>query len=201
MMHKHRNQRLVCFSIVLVLGALMPACGGGGSDNGGGNMGALVATFTPAATPGTMSMAASTSGASFSIQVQVTDVNDFYGAGFHVTFNPASAQFVGFSSSGTVLPGTPGTTLSFNAVLDSPGDVKAYGWITDPAQPAGVDVVGTATLMTLNFTATAATSNNPFGFGTMADRVVKVCPTQGGSCSDMTEPPLTWSGGTMTASQ
>lgn len=200
MMQQPRIQRLVCLSVVLVLGALMPACGGGGSDNGGGgnNMGPLVATFTPAASPGTISMAGSTSGATFSIQVQVTNVNDFAGAGFHVTFDSTSAQFVGFSSAGTVLTGF---TTIFDAVLEGPGDVKAYGYYADASQPAGVDVAGTATLMTLNFMATASTSNNSFAFGTSAGRVVKICPTQGGACSNMTEPPLTWSGGTMTASR
>ena len=196
-----RTYELLCVSVVLALGALMPACGGGGGDDGGGggNGGAsLVATFTPAATPGTISMAGSSAGANFSIQVQVTDVNDFFGAGFHVTFDPASAQFVGFSSSGSVLPGS---AVDFDAVLEGPGDVKAYGWITDTNQPAGVDVVGTGTLMTLNFQATAATSNNPFAFGTSANRVVKVCPTQGQACNDLTEPPLSWSGGTLTASR
>jgi hypothetical protein len=201
MMKQRRNHRFLCFSLVLVLGALLPACGGGGGDGGGdNNMGPLIARFTPAATPGTISMAGSAAGASFSIQVQVTNVNDFFGAGFRVTFDSASAQFVGFSSAGSFLTG-PAT--DFDAVINpaNAGEVIAYGTIQDLNQSAGIDVAGTATLMTLNFQATAATSSNAFAFGTAANRVVTVCPTMGGACSDLTEPPLTWTGGTMSASR
>jgi hypothetical protein len=66
---------------------------------------------------------------------------------------------------------------------------------------AGIDITGTQLLTTLNFTATAVTSNNPFTFGTAAERVVTTCPAPPGACSDVPDASLTWSGGTMTATR
>lgn len=202
-MKQSTHHRLLCFALVLALGALMPACGGGGSDDGGGGTTPLVATFTPTtATPGanTINMAGSSSGQNFSVVVQVTGVSDFFGAAFHVTFNPASAQFVGFSSNGSVLSGV---ATDFDAVLSpgNAGEVIAYATIQDVNQSPGIDVGGTATLMTLNFRATNTTSGNPFAFGTAANRQVQICPTQGGACNVLAEPPLSWVGGTLTATR
>jgi len=198
-----RNHRLLSFALVLVLGALLPACGGGGSDDGGNNMGPLTATFTPSnANPGasTISMTGSAAGQSFSVVVQVTGINDFAGAAFRVTFDPATAQFMGFSSNGSFLTGV---ATDFDAVINptNSGEVLAYATIQDMGQVAGIDVPATATLMTLNFQATNTTSNNPFAFGSAADRSVTVCPTQGGACNSGVAPTLTWSGGTMSAAR
>lgn len=202
MMQQPRKHRLLCFALILALGALMPACGGGGSDPDD-NTSPLVATFTPSnTTPGasTINMTGSSAGQNFSVVVQVTGISDFFGAAFRVTFNSGSAQFVGFSSNGSFLTGV---ATDFDAVINpaNAGEVIAYGTIQDVSQSAGIDVAGTATLMTLNFRATASTSANPFAFGTAANRVVKICPTQSGACNNLAEPPLTWSGGTLTASR
>jgi hypothetical protein len=197
-----RNPRLLTLLLVLALGALAPACGGGGSDDGGGNnMGPLNATFTPGntnPTPSTISMSGSAAGQSFSIVVQVTGVNDFFGTGFRVTFDPASAQFVGFSSAGSFLTGV-GTSFDADVNPTNAGEVIVVATIQDATQPAGIDVAATATLITLNFQATNTTSNNPFAFA--ASRNVTVCPTQGGACNPGIAPTLTWSGGTMTATR
>jgi hypothetical protein len=197
-----RNPRLLTLLLVLALGALAPACGGGGGDGGGGgNMNPLSATFTPGntnPTANTISMTGSAAGQNFSVVVQVTGLNDFFGTGFRVTFDPATAQFVGFSSTGSFLTGV-GT--AFNAVVNptNSGEVIVSATIQDTSQPAGIDVGATATLITLNFKATNTTSNNPFAFG--ASRNVTVCPTQGGACNPGIAPTLTWSGGTMTATR
>ena len=198
-----RNPRLLTLVLVLALGALAPACGGGGGDGGGGggNMNPLSATFTPSnptPTANTISMAGSAAGQNFSVVVQVTGVNDFFGTGFRVTFDPATAQFVGFSSAGSFLTGV-GTFFDADVNPTNAGEVIVAATIQDQSQPAGIDVAGTATLITLNFQATNTTSNNTFAFG--ASRNVTVCPTQGGACNPGIAPTLTWSGGMMTASR
>ena len=196
------DSRLLTLLLVLALGALAPACGGGGGDGGGGgNMNPLSATFTPGNTnpaANTISMAGSAAGQNFSVVVQVTGVNDFFGTGFRVTFDPATAQFVGFSSAGSFLTGV-GTDFRAAVNPTNSGEVIVAATIQDASMPAGIDVGATATLITLNFQATNTTSNNPFAFG--ASRNVTVCPTQGGACNAGIAPTLMWSGGTMTATR
>jgi len=197
-MNRIHIDRTAYFALVtlLALGAL--ACGGGGGGGVTPLPGPLTATFTPSnSNPGamTISMDGSASGANFSVRVNVTDIPDFFGTGFRVTFNPASAQFAGFTSTGSVLEGQPAT--DFQAQLQGGNEV----WVdaTLVGQVQGVNVVGTQLLLTLNFRATAATANNPFGFDTAATRVVETCPAPPAGCSDVPEAQLTWSGGSLSA--
>ena len=76
--------RLTCAALIVAFGMLMPACGGGGSDSGGGVTNPLVARFTPDdQNPGaqTIAMAGSSAGSNVAVEVQVTDLDNFGGAG------------------------------------------------------------------------------------------------------------------------
>ncbi len=203
-MNKQNNLfRVWSVALILVLGALMPACGGGGSSGPPAPpVGPLTARFTPSnANPGadTINMTGTSSGANFSIRINVTDVQDFFGAGFRVSFNPASARFVGFTPTGSFLEGLAVNT-ELGAVINpaNNAEVLVTATIQDNTQPPGVDVTGTRLLITLNFQATTTVASNPFNFVNPME--VQECPTQGGACSEISGM-LTWSGGTMSASR
>jgi hypothetical protein len=130
-----------------------------------------------------------TSGNVFTIRIAVKDVADFFGASFHVTYDPASAAFDSASSSGSFLIGG-GVGTSFNAAVVVPGDlaVVATRLQNGPGTVPGVDVTD-GTLVVLTFRATAATSGNTFGFG---------APREADG-PDGTRLTVLWSGGTLTA--
>ena len=197
--------RLTCAALIMTFGMLMPACGGGGSDNGGGVTNPLVATFTPTTpNPGanTIGMAGTTAGSNVAVEIQVTDMSDFFGAGFRVTYDPATLNFTGFSAAGSLLDNHPGNT-DFNAQeLDAgnPGTLLVLATIQDAGQPQGLDVVGTAKLITLNFqaTTTIGAPGNAIAFADPKD--VQACPVQGGACNEVSGA-LAWPGGSVTASR
>ncbi|HXV77593.1 MAG TPA: hypothetical protein VD788_14870 [Candidatus Polarisedimenticolaceae bacterium] len=195
--------RTLCLGAVLLTGTLASACGGGGSSGGGGGgMGNLVATFVagnPAPGANTISLApGGSNGASFSVVVQITGRNDLLSAAFHVTYDPAVAEFVGFSSAGSFLTSN-GDDLFFDAELDQgmPGEVKVIAAITDE-RPPGVDFVGTQTLITLNFMALTTAQNSAFGFAGPDDTEFHICPTQDGECTTTN---MNQSGGFLNATQ
>ncbi len=199
-MNRNLLHRTPGVALIVAFAVAAFACGGGGG--GGGNPpAALIASFTPGnATPGanTLSMTATTAGAAFSVQVNVTGINDFFGAGFRVNFDPVTASFSGFSSAGSLL-GTGAGTTEFQADLVSPGEIAVAA--TLQGQLAGIDVAATQLLITLNFTATAVTPANQLTFGTAAERLVTTCPAPPAACTDVPDANLTWSGGTMTATR
>ena len=186
-------------ALVVALAVSAFACGGGGG--GGGSTQPLVAAFAAAnANPGanTLSMTGQTNGTSaFSVRVNATGIADFFGTGFRLNFDPATAAFNGFTAAGSILGSGAGT--SFQAELVAPGEVAVAATLQGQVQ--GTDITTTQLLITLNFTATAVTSNNPFTFGVAAERLVTTCPAPPGACTDVPDANLTWSGGTMTASR
>ena len=176
-------------ALVVSAGLLLsPACGGSDDEPAIGEV-----AFTPLApTPGSGSItmqAGGTSGEVFQIRVAVKDVANFFGASFHVTYNPASAAFESSSSSGSFLIGG-GVGTSFNAALVAPGDLAV---VATRLQNGAGTVPGVAVvegdLVVLTFRATAVTSGNVFGFG--APREV--------DAPDGTRLTVLWSGGTLTA--
>lgn len=190
--------RMACYLLLVSLSALSFACGGGGGGGGNGGVGPLVATFTGSnASPGanTISMAGTSAGANFSVQVRVTDLNQFFGTAFRVTYNPATVTFNGFSDTGTLLTGA---ATDIDAVQLSAGVIGVNA--TFQQQVEGVDVVGTELLLTLNFTATGAVAGNAFTFDTSATREVQTCPAPPNACTMVPDGNLTWSGGTLVAS-
>lgn len=198
--------RLTCVALIVAFGMLMPACGGGGSDDGGGGVTRpLTASFTPEnANPGadTIGMAGATAGSNVSVEIQVSDIDDFFGAGFRVTYDPTTVDFAGFDAVGSLLEDHAGNTEIDARELDlgNPGTILVTATIQDAAQPAGIDVVGIRKLLTLNFqaTTTIAAPGNPIAFADPRD--VQICAVQGGACNEVSGA-LAWPGGAIRASR
>ena len=98
-----RPSHPLLFTVVLT-GLVLASCGGGGGNVTGGMMGSgLTAAFTPAQTmPGANSVSMSAGTAlddTFQVDVRVTDIVNFFGAAFRVTFDSASAEFLSFDDS------------------------------------------------------------------------------------------------------
>jgi hypothetical protein len=198
---KKRLFWLATVSMVLLAGVTSPGCGGGGGDPVAPP--GLNATWTPDnAAPGAMTLSmgtGSSSGADFSFPVQVTGIDDFFGAAFRVSFDSSTAGFAGYSANGSVID-DGGATVLINAVLGAPGEVfinatrqQGAGGVYVP----GVDVGATATLITLNFRATVATQQ-PNNF-TFTNREVQTCNDGTEVCDPVPDANLTWSGGSMQA--
>jgi len=150
--------------------------------------------FEPDAPSGDMHMAAgAVDGPVFDIEIKVNDVADFYGAAFHVSFDPDSVDFSSFDTTGSLILGH-GAGTYFNAVPIVPGEVAVAASLLGSV--AGVPAAN-GLLITLRFVATATTPSNPFAFTPEASRQVTVCPTAVGSCTDVAGT-LVWSGGTLT---
>lgn len=198
--------RLTCAALIVAFGMLMPACGGGGSDDGGGGVtNPLAANFTPEnANPGadTIGMAGQTAGSNVAVEIQVTSIDNFFGAGFRVTYDPDTVNFTGFDGVGSLLEDHAGNTEIDARELDmgNPGTIIVTATIQDAAQPAGIDVAGTRKLVTLNFqaTTTIAAPGNAIAFGNPRD--VQICAVQGGACNEVSGA-LAWPGGTIRASR
>lgn len=186
---------------VLVGCAAALACGGGGGGGGVVVPPGLTAAFDGSndnPTGQTLSMQQGTaSGDTFSVQVLVTDINAFFGAGFRVTYNASSVTYTGVSSANSFID-TGGVTTIFQVQQLSPGTLIVTA-TRQGSSVAGVNSGQEALLVTLNFRATAATSGNTFGFGTAATRQVTVCPTAGQQCTNPADGTITWSGGTLVA--
>jgi len=105
------------------------------------------------------------SGDMFSICIRVTDVTGFFGTGFHVAFQPASAVYVSNDSSRSFLRET-GVSTFFNATIVSPGDlaVSATRLQNGAGSVPGVNVES-GDVIVLNFRASASTAGNTFSFG------------------------------------
>jgi hypothetical protein len=194
--------RLNCVALIVAFGMLMPACGGGGSS-GGGVTNPLTASFTPDnLNPGanTISMAGASAGANVSVSIQVTGINDFFGAGFRVTYNPATVNFTGYDATGSLLNAYAGGKDINAQELDpsNRGTIIVVATIQDASQPAGLDVVGTQTLIKLNFQATTTTASNPIDFAAPQD--VQICAVQGQAGNEVSGA-LSWDGGAIRASR
>jgi hypothetical protein len=136
----------------------------------------------------------------FQIEIRVTTIDDFFGAGFHVRFNsplPASASFLGFTP-GTIFQAAcvaPACQTDFDVEVISAQELAVVA--TMQGNVAGVDNAS-GLLMTLSFEAVAETPGNGFTFEPIASRSVKRCPPPAGSACTNIEGTLTWSGGTLT---
>jgi len=205
-----RPTSTLCLSIVL-LALCAASCGSGGGNVPGGMMGGLLtATFTPDnATPGMNSISMQTGTElddTFQIIVRVTDIVDFFGAAFRITFDSASAEFLSFDGSTSFLDGT-GAVVDIRATVD-PGNSGTV-FVVATLQNSITYVQGLTpaapddTLLILTFRATDPTAGNAFTFGTVMNREVTTCEfwdmivAQPG-CPEISAT-VTWDGGTMTA--
>lgn len=211
---------------VLLGGMCLVACGGGG-----GNVpvigGQVTATFTPSnPAPGanSISMQAGTApNDMFQIEVYVTNIVDFFGTGFRIVFDSATAEFVSFDDSMSFLFNHPELITPPPPPLTAPA-INTLA-VADPADPGSVLVVATLQntfgytpgftftppdpdgdqlLLVLTFRATDPTAGNAFTFGTAMTREVQTCeprPAIGPTpdCIMVPDGNLTWNGGTMTA--
>lgn len=140
----------------------------------------------------------STSGNNFTVPIQVTGINDFFGATFLIAFDPTSASYVSFSSTGSVID-DGGATVIIYAAPSAPGELQVTA--TRQQEPGGTYVPGvnigvTSTLITLNFRATAAVTSNSFTF---TNREIQTCNDATQTCTPVPDASLTWSGGSMRA--
>lgn len=136
-------------------------CGGGGSGDGdgdptGGGSSTVVASFladktTPAAGDVTL-QEGSKSGNSVTVLVNVTGVNDIYGASFDVDFDPTKVEYVGFSGGNVLESGSHSPQYS---VGGNPSAGRLVVYASRVGSVAGVDVAGTGLLMRLTFRAKA----------------------------------------------
>lgn len=133
-------------------------------------------------------------GSTFDIEIRVADIDDFYGAAFHVSFDPESVEFARYDSAGSILLGQ-GSGTSFHASPIVPGEPAVAASLL--GQTAGIpDANGL--LLTLCFNVTAGGASSVFTFGPEASRKVTICPTAGQAC-DYVADVLIWTGGALVA--
>jgi len=201
MKRRASTPRSVLLILALLGCAAAMACGGGGGGGGGTLPPGISATFTattpsPSGTAITMQPGTS-SGADFSVQIRVDSINNFFGAGFRVTYNPANVSFMDFSVANSFISGT-GVTTQFLATPLSAGTLAVTA-TRQGANEVGVDSGTQALLITLNFRATSAAGANAFAFGSAATREVVSCATAGQACTTVSDASIAWSGGTLVA--
>jgi hypothetical protein len=184
--------------------ALPLACGGGGG--GFVPQEGLTVTFTPdAIPPGTMAIGMgqpTVIGESFQVPIVVRGIDNFFGAAFHVNFDPDTARFLEYvdEAGEDYFIEEIGVTVLINAVSGGNGAVfvtatRQHGLdleYVSGATPAAPDNV----LIVLNFRATGATAANAFTF---SDQEVRACDDGTETCPIVNPIDLTWSGGTMVA--
>jgi len=138
-----------------VVAVAWTGCGSGGSDDGNpsdGGSSTVAASFVadePAPAAGDVTLQeGSKSANTVSVLVNVTGVNDVYGASFDVEFDPTKVEYVGHSA-GNVLES--GSHKPQYLVGGSPGNGRIVVFASRVGAVAGVDVAGTGTLMRLSF--------------------------------------------------
>src|SRR5262245_51201628 len=140
------------------LARTVASVGCGGSDDNTTSSTAPVGIFTPdTPTPADGSITllqGTTSGASVNVRVTVTQVANFFGAGFRIDYDPTALSFGGMDSSSSFLRTgvTDPNQLYFSAdSANSPGQIVITATRAYPATPAPAGP--TADLVILNFVA------------------------------------------------
>ena len=181
---------MVTLMILLIPAAV--ACGGGSSSdsviNGGGGSSSI--GFNPSEpAPGANTVALGTdspSGDAVSLDVNVTDTQDVYGASFRVQFDPSLITFLGWRRGSVLERGGHVPTYTINQAV--PGEI-VVGISRNGDVPA-VDVTGSEPLVVLDFRMTrAGTSEVVFSAAELYD----------GSLPPQQIPGLAWFGGTLYA--
>lgn len=190
--------------VIAIVCALSLACGGGGG--GFVPQEGLTVTFTPDTPPPgnmTISMGQPTViGESFQVPIVVRNIDNFFGAAFHVNFDAATARFLGFVDelSTDYFIEEIGVTVQIDAVSGGNGVVLVTA--TRQQGAGGLYVSGVSpvipdnVLIILNFRATGATAGNAFTF---SNQEVRACNDATETCPVVNPVDLTWSGGTMVA--
>ena len=179
-------------------------CGGGGNDSTTSST-APVAIFTadtPTPANGSVTLLqGTTSGASVNVRVTVTQVANFFGAGFRITYDPTALLFNGMDHSTSLLNAgiTDTSQLYFSAdSANHPGEIVITATRLYPATP--LPAAPTADLVILNFVARLAIAPNAevgrLDFGAPANNQVCDGTVSGTGCGAIT---VTWSGGGVSA--
>jgi hypothetical protein len=183
--------------LLLILLTASLACGGGGGgggsesssvSGGGGGSGSLTAFFSPDnVAPGadSVTMAEGTlSGNRVTVDVNVTDTNNVYGAAFDITFDNSMMQFDSWSPGNLLESGghTP------NYIVDQPTGGRLVVAASRVGGVSPVNAVGSRALIRLTFRATQpGTGIVAFQNGTIQDDTPQDLPN------------LTWDGGSVGA--
>lgn len=187
--------------VILAMLALIGFGCGGGSDGGTTISTGLTATFVASDTtpdPQSITMQPSfQSGAVFHVVIRVTDVQDFFGAAFHVTYDTTKVRFDLLDSSTSFLRDggiDPVNNLNFTFLAQSGNIAITATRVQDSSGTiTGVDVPATGRdLLILEFHALAVTGSASSGISFADPR--EVCDSTQPVCTPIT---VTWSGGSV----
>jgi hypothetical protein len=202
--HRSLSRSAATLFVIAAYFALTAVAVGCGSDNNTTtSTTTAVASFAPDDNPpanGSITLlSGTTSGASVNVRVTVTEVPNFFGAAFRISYNPTALLFNGMDSSSSFLRAgvTDPSQLYFSAdAANSPGEVVITATRFSPAVP--VPVTATSDLVILNFVARLAIAP-----GATVGRLDFADPKQacdgsvvGTGCGPIT---VTWSGGGVSA--
>jgi hypothetical protein len=208
-MNPHRTMTRFLATVLVVMAYLALAvasvgCGGGNDSTTSST--APVGIFTPdtpvPADGSVTLLQGTTSGASVNVRVTVTQVDNFFGAAFRITYDPAALLFNGMDHSTSLLnAGITDTSSQLLFIADSansPGEIVITATRLFPATP--LPAAPTADLVILNFVARLAIAP-----GAEVGRLDFGDPTHNQVCDGTVSPPgcgaiaVTWSGGGISA--
>jgi hypothetical protein len=175
-------------------------CGGGGGSDSPPTNPALTASFaadteSPAAGDVTLQPGGS-AGATFSVDVMFTDIDDVFGATVNLGYDPDVLRFDGASFASTFMTGGgAGSAVLQAPSQDSSGTIRLFAGRVSP--DPGVNVVGTEPMVRLTFTAVRRASSSAL---TLNGANVEVCSSQPDpdpACAANGEISVSSSGGTV----
>jgi len=187
--------------VILAMLALVAFGCGGGNDSGGGTISSgLTADFVASdSTPDPQSITmqqALESGSVFHVAIRVTDVQDFFGAAFHVTYDTTKVHFDLLDSSTSFLRdgGIDPNDLDFTYLAQSGNiAITATRKQNQTGTVTGIDVPATGRdLLVLDFHAVATTLSASSGISFADPR--EVCDSTQPVCTPIT---VTWAGGSV----
>ena len=186
------NRKIWSMMLMLVLGVLpLLSCSDDDDDSPTGGSGVFSATFTPDSgtpPPNSISMQpASSSGPSFTVNIDVTEVTDLYGVSYTLVWSPGILQYTGASDQASHLA-EGGVTTSFQVALENGVQGRLVVGHTRVGQVSGVS--GSGTLHSLSFRGVAG-GNTRLDFSglRLADSTGAVIQsiTQSGGSATVTE--------------
>jgi hypothetical protein len=205
--HRRMTRFMATVLVVATYAALTVASVGCGSNKNSTTTTttAVVASFTPdTPTPADGSITllqGTTSGASVNVRVTVTQVANFFGAGFRIKYDPTALLFNGMDSSTSLLNAGVTDTSQLFFLADSantPGEIVITATRFPPATP--LPAAPTADLVILNFVArlaiAPAATVGRLDFGDPAHNQVCDGTVAPPDCGAIT---VTWSGGGVSA--
>jgi len=151
---------LLVTAAYLALSAVSVGCGGGNDSSSGSTSAVAIFTpDTPVAAEGSITLLPGTkTGASVSVRVTVTQLADFFGAGFRITYDATALLFNGMDDSTSFLRDgvtDPNQLIFIADAANAPGQIVITATRVSPAVPVPL-VSTTSDLVILNFVARRA---------------------------------------------